>query len=159
MGSRAKINSSIYKQIGDKLKQLRIHKCVSQQEIADYLGIDRSTYTNYELGKATMNYERMFKLAEYFSVDLNTLLGYDIQKKTKDIPCMPNDVVYVIDCVDKELKQYIIEELTIYAVIVREDKILLTCNGSGYYQWTLNDNAFMNFEEAQQKLKVLKVNN
>ncbi len=71
------------------------------------------------------------------------------------IPCMPNDTVYVIDCIDKELNQYIIEKLKIYAVIVKEDEILLTCNGSGYYQWTLNENAFLNFEDAQQKLNVL----
>lgn len=161
MRRNVKANSPIYKQIGENLKELRLKKEVTQQDVADYLEVDRSTYTYYELGKATMNYERMFKLAEYFSVDLNTLLCYNIKtkQKTKDIPCMPNDTVYVIDCVDKELNQYIIEKLTIYAVIVREDKILLTCNGSGYYQWTLNDDVFMNFEEAQQKLNALKANN
>lgn len=156
MENKIKTKSPIYKQIGDRLKNLRIQKGVSQQAVADYLKVDRSTYTYYELGKATMNYERLFKLAEYFSVDLNTLLGYDIRKKTKDIPCMPNDTVYVIDCIDTELNQYIIEKLTIYAVIVKEDKILLTCNGSGYYQWTLNENAFLDLENAQEKLNFVQ---
>ena len=36
---------------GEKLRILREIYDVSQQEIADLLGIERSTYTYYELGK------------------------------------------------------------------------------------------------------------
>lgn len=68
---------------------------------------------------------------------------------------MPNDTVYVIAYSDKKLNKHTIKKLTIYAVIVKKDEILLTCNGSGYYQWTLNENAFLNFEDAQQKFNVL----
>ena len=53
MGYRIK-SRFIYKQVGQRLKQLRNQKGVSQKVVADYLGVDRSTYTNYELGTSTM---------------------------------------------------------------------------------------------------------
>lgn len=71
------------------------------------------------------------------------------------IPCSPKDIVYVIDCLDKIDKEYMICKDTIYAVIVKEDEILLTCNGSGYYQWILGKDAFLNFEDAEKKLNTL----
>lgn len=49
MGYRHK-SRFIYKQVGQRLKQLRNQKGVSQKVVADYLGVDRSTYTNYEMG-------------------------------------------------------------------------------------------------------------
>ena len=49
MGYRIK-SRFIYKQVGQRLKQLRNQKGVSQKVVADYLGVDRSTYTNYEMG-------------------------------------------------------------------------------------------------------------
>lgn len=53
MGYRIK-SRFIYKQVGQRLKQLRNQKGVSQKVVADYLGVDRSTYTNYEMGTTTM---------------------------------------------------------------------------------------------------------
>lgn len=53
MGYRIK-SRFIYKQVGQRLKQLRNQKGVSQKVVADYLGVDRSTYTNYEMGKLTI---------------------------------------------------------------------------------------------------------
>lgn len=71
------------------------------------------------------------------------------------IPCSPNDNVFVIDCVDIEDKEYMICKDTIYAVIVKEDEILLTCNGSGYYQWILGKDAFLSLNDAVQKYNTL----
>lgn len=67
MGYRIK-SRFIYKQVGQRLKQLRNQKGVSQKVVADYLGVDRSTYTNYELGTSTMTYVTILMLARYFSV-------------------------------------------------------------------------------------------
>ena len=72
------------------------------------------------------------------------------------IPCKPNDTVYVITC--EFFNKYIIKKFTIYAVIVKLNKILLTCNGTGYYQWTLNEDAFLCFEDAQKKIDTLNRN-
>lgn len=74
----------IYMQVGQRLKELRKQKGVSQQVIADYLGVNRSTYTNYEMGTSTMTYITILMLAKYYSVDFNTSLCYDTQNKIKN---------------------------------------------------------------------------
>lgn len=56
------------------LKALRKGKGVTQQEMADYLGITRQAYCNYEAGKRSPDNGTLFKLAEYFDVSLDFLL-------------------------------------------------------------------------------------
>ena len=59
----------------DTLKQLRKVKGVTQQEVADYLGVNRVSYTDYENGKNKISPERLSKLADYFGVSVDVLLG------------------------------------------------------------------------------------
>ena len=59
----------------DTLKQLRKAKGVTQQEVADYLGVNRVSYTDYENGKNKISPERLSKLADYFGVSVDVLLG------------------------------------------------------------------------------------
>ncbi|MFD1316997.1 helix-turn-helix transcriptional regulator [Loigolactobacillus coryniformis] len=58
-----------------KLKDLRSKKHVTQQEIADFLGISRPAYTAYESGKRQPDYDILKKLATYFNVTTDFLLG------------------------------------------------------------------------------------
>ena len=50
-----------------------IHK--TQQEVADYLGISRQAYSNYEAGKREPDFETLLKLGEYFGCSVDCLLG------------------------------------------------------------------------------------
>ena len=63
--------------VADNLKFHRHRLGYSQQYIADYLSVDRTTYTKYETGVSQMDYEKMVKLANLFNVDFNDLLCYD----------------------------------------------------------------------------------
>ena len=51
-----------------------IHK--TQQEVADYLGISRQAYSNYEAGKREPDFETLLKLGEYFGCSVDYLLGH-----------------------------------------------------------------------------------
>lgn len=56
-----------------RLRMLRNAKKVSQAEISRYLGIERASYSAYELGKSRpIRY--MDKLAQYFNVSTDYLL-------------------------------------------------------------------------------------
>ena len=59
---------------GEKLRILREIYDVSQQEIADLLGIERSTYTYYELGKTEPSLGTLRKIAYLFHVSADFLL-------------------------------------------------------------------------------------
>ncbi len=56
------------------LKELRTAKKVSQQDVANYLGITRQAYSNYENGNRDPDNETLLKLAEFFDVTVDTLL-------------------------------------------------------------------------------------
>ena len=50
-----------------------LHK--TQQEVADYLGISRQAYSNYESGKREPDFETLLKLGEYLGCSVDYLLG------------------------------------------------------------------------------------
>ena len=59
----------------DKLRWLRYQKGLRQRDVADYAGIDRSTYVHYEeYGKDLYPPEHMEKIAQLFEVPVDTLL-------------------------------------------------------------------------------------
>lgn len=59
----------------DKLRWLRYQKGLRQRDVADYAGIDRSTYVHYEeYGKDLYPPEHMEKIAQLFEVPVDMLL-------------------------------------------------------------------------------------
>ncbi len=63
--------------LADNLRFLRKSFKLTQQEVADILGIDRSTYTFYEAGKSTPTKENMVKLCDIYNVTVGYLLGVE----------------------------------------------------------------------------------
>lgn len=59
----------------ENLASIRKELHFTQQEIADYLGISRQAYSNYESGKREPDYETLLKLGEYFNCSIDYLLG------------------------------------------------------------------------------------
>lgn len=49
---------------------------VTQQEVAELLKIDRSTYSYWETGKTEPSIKNLSKLCRIFNIDFNTLLSY-----------------------------------------------------------------------------------
>ncbi|MFR1309661.1 MAG: helix-turn-helix domain-containing protein [Gallintestinimicrobium sp.] len=59
----------------DMLKYLRVREKMSQAELADKLGVSKSTVGMYELGKREPDFETLEAIADLFNVDMNFLLG------------------------------------------------------------------------------------
>ena len=59
----------------NNLKLLRKRKGVLQNEVADYLGVSRTSYTQYESGARSMNPDVLLKLSDYFGVSIDMILG------------------------------------------------------------------------------------
>lgn len=57
------------------LKELRKKRGLTQQEVADALGIDRALYARYENGSRTPPLENLSNLADFFSVTLDCVAG------------------------------------------------------------------------------------
>lgn len=70
----------------DIVKQLRLERGWSQQEVADRLGVNKQTISQYERGIRKPLFDTAEQLADIFHVDLNYLMGFTdkIQKPAGD---------------------------------------------------------------------------
>ena len=65
----------------ERLKELRTAQKLTQQQMADYLGVDRTTYVKYETDKSEPTFDTLQKLADYFGVTVDFLMGRDTIEK------------------------------------------------------------------------------
>lgn len=63
------------KKINEIIKELRNQNGYSQQFVADYLQIDRSNYSKYELGKLLINVEMLKKICLLYNVSADYIIG------------------------------------------------------------------------------------
>lgn len=59
----------------NKIKQLRIEKKISQEDLEEITGISRALLSHYETGRSTPNVENALKLAKAFGVTVEDLFG------------------------------------------------------------------------------------
>ena len=70
----AKLEEKVQARARLRVKQYRLDNKKSQQEVADYLGIDISTYNKYEKGSRKLNNEVIRKIAEYYNIKVSDIL-------------------------------------------------------------------------------------
>lgn len=61
----------------EMLKYLRNRENLSQAELAEKLGVAKSTISMYEVGRREPDFETLEAIADFFNVDMNFLLGKD----------------------------------------------------------------------------------
>lgn len=61
--------------INERLKKVRKERGVSQKDVANYLGISISAYSNYEQGIRKPDLETLVKICDYFDITSDYLLG------------------------------------------------------------------------------------
>ena len=99
--------------IGDNLRVLRSKQNISQQEIADFLGVDRKTYLSWETGTADIKSSYIPKLAEFLQVEINDLFKEKVsniiinQHNTDNKDTSINGVVLLLT--DKEAVDQLVE--------------------------------------------------
>ena len=59
----------------NNLKQCRLHKNLSQKELAESIGVAPSTYSLYESGKREPNVQTIKKISDILNVSADELLG------------------------------------------------------------------------------------
>lgn len=64
-----------FKALGSRIAELRKEQGLSQQALADELGIAQQTLAHYEVGRARMPVSLLPELARFFGVGTDDLLG------------------------------------------------------------------------------------
>lgn len=68
---------------GDRIRELRKSRYMTQQDLANTLGVERSSISKYEKGAAIPSDELKIKLANLFDVSIDYILGREEQVTVK----------------------------------------------------------------------------
>lgn len=66
----------------ENLKEARLKSGISQKDLAENIGVAKSTYSLYESGKRELNVDTIKKIASSLNVSADTLLGIDNEPTT-----------------------------------------------------------------------------
>ncbi|WP_396179640.1 helix-turn-helix domain-containing protein [Flavobacterium sp.] len=99
--------------VGTNIKRLRSKTKLSQQDVADLVGVDKNTYANWENQTNDIKSEHIPKLAQIFHVEIKDLfdqsipkIEININKQVSKDKSLNNSVVLVMP--DKETVEKLI---------------------------------------------------
>ena len=104
----------------NRLRELRIEKGVSQQVIADFLGITRQSYSNYELGNREADYETLVKLSEYFETTTDYILGKSNLKSSANNTPTDDDIKFALFGGENGISDEAYEDVKRFAAFIKE---------------------------------------
>ena len=80
----------------DRIKDLRIDNDLSQDDVADILGVVQQTYSPWELGYETIPLKHLNTLSNYYKVSMDYILGFTDKKNypnEKNFKSLSKDLV------------------------------------------------------------------
>ena len=85
--------------LGERIKECRQSAGMSQEKVAELIGVSRQAVTKWEVNQSAPNTENLFKLAEIFGTTVDLLLESD--EKTKQSPA---EQIYYLYKMEEEKK-------------------------------------------------------
>ncbi len=82
----------------EKLKEIRKNEGLSQEQLAEKIGVSRQAITKWETGKGLPDVENMIIIAEIFKTTLDELLRDSVIKQESKKPVFISETIYDIDC-------------------------------------------------------------
>lgn len=111
--------------IGRKLKEIRVRNGLSQQQAADALGICRSAYCNYEIGRRSPDFATIKRLSEFYNISLDAFDDADsldfndeseyessAPKYLSELSKKERDLIVKFRLLDKTEQKSLLENLT-----------------------------------------------
>ncbi|MCL1951417.1 MAG: helix-turn-helix domain-containing protein [Oscillospiraceae bacterium] len=102
------------------LKTLRKENGLTQQQVADYLHLDRSSYAYYESGRTKINIDILIRLAQFFQISLAMLVGEELPAQLRDGASEENREAALID-----------ESVSRFSQLTRDEQYLVILYRSG----------------------------
>ncbi len=89
---------------GDKLRNLRKSQHLTQQQLADRLGLAKSIISYYELGERYPSYDILIKVSRNFHVTTDYLLDVE-RHRTMDVSDLSEEDISVLQTVADALRK------------------------------------------------------
>lgn len=83
--------------LSQTLKRLRENSGYTQQQVANALNLERSTYTYYETGKTTPDINTIIKLSKIFNVSYTEIFENEEKDAQKSVRDLDDDLYYRYD--------------------------------------------------------------
>lgn len=82
----------------EKLKEIRRKEGISQEQLAEKIGVSRQAITKWETGKGLPDVENMVIIAEIFKTTIDELLTDSAVRTVPETPVYTSETIYDIDC-------------------------------------------------------------
>ena len=106
----------------DRMKQLRLERGISQEELAKRIGVSRSCIGNYEQGTREPSYKDLEALCDYYNVDMDYMLGLsDISKHSIAHNLSPAEEVLIDIYRNDETSRDMIDRILSYALMIKKE--------------------------------------
>ena len=66
-----------------RLREMRLLKGYTQENIAKDLNVSQGTYNNWETGRRIPELQTILKIADYYNIELDYLFGRDVEMNEK----------------------------------------------------------------------------
>lgn len=81
--------------LGDRIKDLRVARQISQQELATKMGVTKQTVSNWENDNADPTIRTIIDLAYFFGVSADYLLGISQKSSLNTLNLTDKEVVHL----------------------------------------------------------------
>ena len=81
------------------IQKMRKANGLTQQQVADFLHLDRSTYAYYESGRTKINIDILIRLSNFFQISLATLVGEELPALALADPTISADAALIDESV------------------------------------------------------------
>ena len=89
---------------GNRLKNLRLRKHMTQSDLAERLGVTKSVISAYETGLRMPSYDILIKISRIFRVTTDYLLGLE-SKQEIDVSGLTEDEIPPLTNLDKAMRR------------------------------------------------------
>lgn len=89
---------SLQRYVGEKIKEFRLKRGMSQEELADLLGTTKQTVSRYETGERKANQDVLFKLSDIFKVSIDDFFPSKKENEVKSIVFTKLPIVGTVSC-------------------------------------------------------------
>lgn len=97
-----------------RLKELRIKKNLRQEDVAQMLGVERSTYTKYESGASRPKNETLVELSNFYNVSVDYILEIT-DKKEKPTPVagdgLTPEFIRLYEQLSESEKEFVVKQM------------------------------------------------
>ena len=155
-------------EIGNKIMELRKKNNLSQEELAEKVGVARQTISKWELGETAPDLKQAKKISKIFNISLDELVDNDIKniliEKTSNTEKLAGIIIGILKAMGVLFVIFLVINIIAFILFtfVRKEpetslvkETTLSCSiGDNNYLITIGSDAYFNCSNCDKKMQV-----